>query len=130
VDEQVLARLCALEQQLANIANVAGMLPGRTKEMGDLLGSLAEGRGYVLPEDKDKFRVLIRRLSGAAANWTDEEKNTLVDTFENLGCYVIKVKKKLNRIYWLVASAGVITVLVQVGAPLWVQKLCGLLMGQ
>lgn len=130
VDEQVLIRLAKLEAQLEDLAQAVTLVPTRAEDLRRFLDVVAAELGYVLPDDKIRLRVLIRRLGTAAASWSDEEKNTIIDTFENLGCSVVAVRKKLRRLYWLIASAGVVTLLSQVGAPSWIQKLFSLVAGQ
>lgn len=80
-------------------------------------------------QDKEKVVSFYRRLSGAVASWTDAEKNAVIDTVEGFGGSIISIKRKLKRIYWLLGTAGIASILVSVGAPEWVRAIVKLLLG-
>lgn len=80
-------------------------------------------------EDRDKIILFSRKFCSAVTRWTEEERNAVLDLAEDFGSVLVKLKKKLNRMYWVIGSAGTLIILNQVGAPDWVQKLIKLFIG-
>lgn len=83
----------------------------------------------VMDEDRTKVIIFLRRLSSIVGSWSDDERNAMLETLEHSGKNVILIKTKIRRIYWMLISAGALTILTQVGAPDWIQKLFKMIFG-
>jgi hypothetical protein len=129
IDKSLIDEIVLQKTSITNIATTMAALD--KKDIAAMLAYFTElARSCPYNEqDKDKLVSFYRRVNNALASWTDEERNAVIDSVEGFGGGLIKLKKKLNRLYMLVAGAGITTILIQVGAPEWLKGLIKLVMG-
>ena len=128
IDKEILERLVVLsdcvDKVLNNIKDMSPELEDAVKGLNDFLCD----KPYH-DEDRESLIIFLKRLSSIISQWTKQEQGELLDVIEDFPKNMIKVKKRLNKIYFLVFAAGLTTILASVGAPEWIRKLVQLLAG-
>ena len=111
VDEQLIKEL---ESVTSNIKELMSLMSDTSvKEFVSLVNNL----NIVRESDRGSVLDFLQRMSIAIGRWTPEEKNAIIDSIENCGGTLLTVKKKLHKIYFIVFTAGVTTILSQFGLP-------------
>jgi hypothetical protein len=67
--------------------------------------------------DKDRSDVVdfLQRISIAVGSWSAEERNAVIELVEDSPSFAIKTKKRIKKVYLIIATAGLTTILSQLG---------------
>jgi len=116
VDEQLIKEL---EDVASNMKELMTLMSDTSvKEFVGLVNNL----NIVRESDRGSVIDFLQRMSMAIGRWTPEEKNAIIDSVENCGGTLLKVKKKLHKIYFIIFTAGITTIVSQFGLPDAVMK--------
>ena len=128
IDKEILERLIALtaciDKILNNIKEISPEVEVAVKGLNDFLCD----KPYHT-EDRESLIIFLKRLSSIISQWTKQEQGELLDVIEDFPKNMIKFRKRLNKIYFIVFAAGLTTILASVGAPEWIMSLVKLLAG-
>ena len=118
VDERLIDEIKDIRKDIENLYD-AIRYTDHSSEVKKLLDSIKINTAFTRESDRPKIVDFVQRISIAIANWTPEEKNAVIDFVGNTGRSLVAIKKKLNKVYYIIVFAGVMTILSQSGAPNW-----------
>jgi len=128
IDNEILERLVNLNSCIDEILDSVKEVSPELEEAVKGLNSFLADKPFH-EEDRESLIIFLKRLSSIVSQWSKQERSELLDLIEDFPKAVIKVRKRLNKIYFIVFAAGLTTVLASVGAPEWITKLVQLLAG-
>jgi len=129
IDRKLLEGVTELLEDVKELLSSSKTIPPDIQETIYLLETfLNEDRPYHR-DDKQDVLIFIRRATSVISRWTTQEKNELIDALEGAPAKLIKMRTRLKRLYYIVCTAGLITIIAEAGAPEWLQKLSKLIFG-
>lgn len=128
IDKEILERLVSLNISIENVLeNAKEISPDVIEAVSGINQFLVEKPFH--DEDKENVMVFVRRLSATVSMWSPKERTEILEVLEDFPEVVIKVKKRLRKIYLVLGAAGLSTILASVGAPGWIKQLIQIFFG-
>lgn len=126
--EDTLVILRELKVETLALADVDKNIVGSVNDVHLLVSSLVEDRPYH-DEDREKMISFLRKITATISSWSSDDMVFVLDTIEKAPGVLKAAKKKLNRLYLLLAAAGAAALLTSIGAPEWLKKIASLIFG-
>ena len=126
--QEALGILRELKEETLALVSTDKAISSSIEEVHSLVVELLGDRPYH-DEDREELISFLRKASSAVASWSSEDRVMVLDTIEKAPGALKALKKKLTRLYLLLAVAGAAAVLTSVGAPEWLKKLASLIFG-
>ena len=117
VDEQLIRELEGVAIDIKGLVSVVS--DTSVRDLVDLINGIK----IVRVGDREVLIDFFQRLSMAVGGWTQSERNAVIDLVENSGGNLLKWKRRLNKVYIIIFTAGITTILSQLGLPDGIMKI-------